>query len=132
MSAKTVTVKVSSVGQHFGVCGIVYDGRKKVHVTDTYASDSGGAAFEAAESWADRSGYLTRRGLDALTAARLEYSRTVAASVRHPSADGRRVLTSEHCALAAAIQLFQRHRGAENLENVTAECRRVRAMWQGA
>lgn len=127
--AQLVEIKTSKVGQAFGCCASVRAGGRLLHETEPYPFNHTSAAFSAAEEWADRNGYLTPRGADALANARTEYSRTMDAAARHPAADGRRVLSESHCLLASAIQAFERNLGFENLEKATAECKRVREMW---
>ena len=129
MKSKPVTIKVRNVGQCFGCCATVHVGRQEMYETDTYAFGGNSVAFADAEQWADRNGHLTQRGIDALAAARVEYTRTVSAAMGHSAADARRVLTSEHCGLMSAIQVFENHLGFEALEHSTAECRRTRELW---
>jgi len=129
MNTNQVAIRTHSIGQCFACYATVRRGSEVLHTTDQRPFGMQHRAYDDAEEWADRHGYLTHRGASALAKARVEYSRTVDAAVRHPEPDGRRVLTSEHCSLAAAIQDFERNRGFKNLEAVTAECAHVRAMW---
>lgn len=46
---KRAIIRTNTIGQHFGVYAVVYDGKTKVHVTDTYSYGSDSAARLAAE-----------------------------------------------------------------------------------
>jgi hypothetical protein len=46
---KRARIITKTVGQNFGVYAVVYDGKTKVHVTDTYSFGSDSAARLAAE-----------------------------------------------------------------------------------
>ena len=61
--------------------------------------------------------------------AQQEYAATVDAATKHPDADGRRILTAEHCSLHAAIDAYRRDGDASNLRGVIDECRRTRELW---
>lgn len=128
-NSKPVTIKTHNVGQNFGCCATVHANGEQIYETETYAFGCGSVAFANAEQWADHNGFLTQRGIDALASAITEYNRTVSAAMRHTAADGRQILTSEHCGLMSAIQAFEQHLGFEALEKSTAECRRTRELW---
>lgn len=123
-------IKTRTTGQCFGTVGLVIVKGKLVHTTDVRPFGFDSSANSDAEEWAERNGYETIRGREAMAAAQAEYSRTVAvAMISSMPADGRRVLTSEHVSLAAAIQAFGREGQSEPLEHSTDECGRVRKMW---
>jgi hypothetical protein len=120
-----VQITVHARGSRF--VGSVRLGANQLYTTDSYSDQD--MAYDTAEDWAERNGHTTDRGLAALRTARAEYAATIDAAVKHLSADGRRVLTTEHCTLKAQIDAYMREHLSAPLETATTECRRTREMW---